>query len=103
MLILYGDGMQSFSPKSNKHECITNNQLPAMSIRDIILGFDRMFLDITTRSRDTIHQSRASSDILLDFALVNVKSCAVYTEMYRGSVIVLLHNANLEAAIHCCP
>ena len=39
MLILHGDVMYSFQPKSNKHECITNNQLPAMFIRGIILGF----------------------------------------------------------------
>ena len=33
--------MESFKPKSNNHECITNNELPAMSITDIILEFDQ--------------------------------------------------------------
>ena len=41
-------------------------------------------------------------DIWLNFALVTVQSCAVYMEMYRDSVIVLLHNAKLQAAAHCC-
>ena len=42
-------------------------------------------------------------DILLNFALVTVLSCAVYMETYRDSVIVLLHmhNAKLQAASHC--
>ena len=59
MIILYGDGMQSLSPKWNNHECMTANRLPAMSIKGVILGFEQWFLDITTRSRDTSHQSLA--------------------------------------------
>ena len=37
---------------------ITSKQLPAISIRYFILGFDQSF-DITTRSIDISHQSRA--------------------------------------------
>ena len=59
MLILHGDGVQYLSPISNKHELITANRLPAMSIRGVILGFDHSFFNITTRSRDTSHQSLA--------------------------------------------
>ena len=28
--------------------------------------------------------------------------CVVYMELYRDSVIVLMHNAKLQAASHCC-
>ena len=41
-------------------------------------------------------------DIWLNFALVTAQSCAIYMEMYRDSVIVLLHNAKMQAASHCC-
>ena len=41
-------------------------------------------------------------DIWLNFALVTVQSCAVYIEMYRDSVIGLLHNSKLQAASHYC-
>ena len=42
--------------------CIPSNQLPAMSVRRIILGFDRSFFWISlTRSRDTSHQSTSLS------------------------------------------
>ena len=41
-------------------------------------------------------------DIWLNFALVAVQRCAVCMELYRDSVIALLHNANFQAASHCC-
>ena len=44
----------SLSTKFDHIERITANRLPAMSIRGVILGFDQRFLDITTRSTDTI-------------------------------------------------
>ena len=34
----HGDGVQSLSPKSNNHACITANQLPALSMRGVFLG-----------------------------------------------------------------
>ena len=40
-------------------------------------------------------------DIWLNLALVTVQSCAVYMEMCRNFVIVLLYNAELQAASHC--
>ena len=39
-------------------------------------------------------------DICVNFALVTVQGCDVYMEMYRDSVIVLLHNAKLQAVSH---
>ena len=92
MLILYGDGMLSFSPKFNKEKSITNNQLPAMSIRlgDIILGFDRSFFWISLPEAEIqVIKVELCCDIWLNFTLVTVQSCAVYMEMYRDSVIVL--------------
>ena len=77
-----------------------------MVMRAIILGFYiKTFLDITTGSRDTSHRSRPSCVIIWqnwqNFALVTVQ-CAVYMERYKDSVIVLLHNAKLPTASHCC-
>ena len=37
-----------------------------------------------------------------NFTLVTIQSCAVNMEMYRDSVIALLHNAKSQAASHCC-
>ena len=38
-------------------------------------------------------------DIWLNFALVTVQSPAVRVEMYRGSDLALLHNANFHVSI----
>ena len=65
---------------------------------------------ITTRTRDTSHQSEASSSYLVKFCSgygsklcskeynILFSLCAVYMETYRDSVIVLLHNEILQAA-----
>ena len=79
MLILYGDGMLSFSPKFNKQKSITNNKLPAMSIRlgDIILGFDRSFFWISLPEAEIqVIKVELCCDIWLNFALVTFRSCA---------------------------
>mgnify|MGYP001799123420 CR=1 FL=1 len=73
-----------------------------MTTRGVILGFDWAFLDSTIRSRDTRHPRKASSGNLANFALFTVQSCAVYMEMYRNSVMVLLHHKTLQPASHCC-
>ena len=111
MIILDGDGMLSFTTKFNKEKSITNNQLPAMSIRlgDIILGFDRSFFWISLPEAEIqVIKVELCCDIWLNFALVTAQSCAAYTEIiigtlsyYRDSVFVLLHNASLQAS-HCC-
>ena len=36
------------------------------------------------------------------YPLVTIQRCAVSMEMYRVSAIALLHNANFQAASHCC-
>ena len=36
------------------------------------------------------------------YPLVTIQKYAVSMEMYRVSAIVLLHNANFQAASHCC-
>ena len=59
-------------------------------------------MDITTKSRIQVIKLELCSDIWLNFALVTVHSCAVGIEMYQDSVIALLHNANFQAASHCC-
>ena len=81
--------LSSQNPIGPKHVCKTNNQLPAMSIRGIILGFDRS--DFGYHYQKQRHKS-----------LVTVQFCAVYMEMYRDSVIVLLRKAKLQAASNCC-
>ena len=82
---------------------MTNNQLPAISIIGVILGFDRSFFWISLPETETqVIKVELCHDIWLNFALVTVKSCAVYMEMQRDSVIVLLHNAKLQATSHCC-
>ena len=75
-----------------------------MSIRDIILGFDRSFFWISQPEAETqVIKVELRHDIWLNFALVTGQSCAVYMEMYRDSVIVLLHNAKLQAAFPLLP
>ena len=62
-----------------------------MSIRGIILGFDQRFFWISLPEAETqFTKVELRHDICLNFALVTVQSCAVYMEMYRYSVIVLL-------------
>ena len=72
-----------------------------MSIRGILRFGRRFFVYHYQRLR---HKSSKElcRDIWLNFALGTAQSCAVYMVMYRDSVIVLLHNAKLQAASHCC-
>mgnify|MGYP001800821682 CR=1 FL=1 len=51
-----------------------------MSIRDIILGFDRSIVI-------KVIKVELRGDIWLNFALVTVKRCAVYMKIYRVSVL----------------
>ena len=72
-----------------------------MSITDIILGFDQSVFG-NHYQKQRYRSSKLFCGIRLNFTLVAVQSWTVHMEMYRDSVIVLLHNANLKAAFHCC-
>ena len=61
-----------------------------MSMRDIILGFDRSFIWISLpEAKIQVIEVELCCDIWLHFALVTVQSCAIYMEMNKDYVIEL--------------
>ena len=66
------------------------------------------YFSFSVQTRESWHHQQKQrhgelcSDYWLNFALVTVQNCAVHMGMDRDSVIVLSHNAKLQAASHCC-